>query len=126
MVVRESPTAQIGQTLERRNIRSLYNRSECEKDATGNEASDYLVVGPDWKGETPSGIKKVFRSTTQFSLAGYRTQLFNPDDMPKVMKIQAGYKVQPFSRYLNQSVPPAAPAVCFPKINAENGQQQVL
>ena len=35
--------------------------------------------GPDWKGETPAGIKKVFRSSTQFSLAAYRTQLFNPD-----------------------------------------------
>jgi hypothetical protein len=44
------------------------------------------VVGPDWKGETPQGIKKVFRSTTQFSLAGYRTQLFNPEDMPNVIK----------------------------------------
>src|ERR1700730_8499829 len=42
--------------------------------ATGPEAGDYLVAGPDWKGETPPGIKKVFRSTTQFSLAAYRTQ----------------------------------------------------
>ena len=32
----------------------------------------------------PPGIKKVFRSTTQFSLAVYRTQLFNPEDMPNV------------------------------------------
>src|SRR5206468_6930647 len=63
--------------------------------ATGNEAGDYMVVGPDWKGATPSGIKKVFRSSTQFSIAGYRTQLFNAVDMPNVVKIQAGYKVQP-------------------------------
>jgi hypothetical protein len=27
---------------------------------------------------TPAGIKKVFSSTTPFSLVGYRTQLFNP------------------------------------------------
>ena len=32
---------------------------------------DYMVVGPDWKGETPAGIKQVFRSSTQFSLAIY-------------------------------------------------------
>jgi hypothetical protein len=25
---------------------------------TGTEAGDYMVVGPDWKGETPPGIKK--------------------------------------------------------------------
>jgi hypothetical protein len=41
------------------------------------------------------GIKKVFRSSTQFSVAGYRTQLFNAADMPNVVKVQAGYKVQP-------------------------------
>jgi len=86
--------------------------------ATGPEAGDYLVVGPDWKGETPAGIKKVFRSFTQFSLAAYRTQLFNPEDMPDVVKIQAGYKVQTLSAYLKQPAPPAAPVINFPKINA--------
>ncbi len=35
----------------------------------GTEAGDYMVVGPNWKGETPVGIKKVFRSSTQFSVA---------------------------------------------------------
>src|ERR1700735_1967156 len=42
--------------------------------ATGNDAGDYMVVGADGDGTTPPGIKKVFQSTTQFSLAGYRTQ----------------------------------------------------
>jgi hypothetical protein len=68
--------------------------------ATGNEAGDYMVIGPDWNGETPPGIKKVFRSTTQFSLAAFRTQLFNPADMPNVVKVQAGYKGQPLAKYL--------------------------
>jgi len=49
----------------------------------------------------------------------YRTQLFNPEDMPNVVKIQAGYKVQPLSQYLKQPAPPAAPTVNFPKINKE-------
>ena len=87
--------------------------------ATGSEAGDYMVVGPDWKGEPPAGIKKVFRSTTQFAVAGYRTQLFNPADMPNVVKVQAGYKAQPLSAYLKQPAPPAAPAVNFPKIDKE-------
>src|SRR5205814_7514546 len=39
--------------------------------------------------------------------------------LPNVVKIQAGYKVQPLSKYLNQPAPPAAPAVNFPKINKE-------
>ena len=86
--------------------------------ATGNEAGDYMVAGPDWNGATPSGIKKVFRSTTQFSVAGYRTQLFDPADMDNVKKVQAGYKVQTLSAYLKQPAP-AAPAINFPKINKE-------
>ena len=33
----------------------------------GNDAGNYLVVGPNWNGEKPAGIKEVFHSTTQFS-----------------------------------------------------------
>jgi hypothetical protein len=87
--------------------------------ATGSEAGDYMVVGPEWKGETPTGIKKVFRSGTQLSVAGYRTQLFSPDDLDNVKKVQAGYKVQTLSAYLKQPAPPAAPALDFPKIDKE-------
>jgi hypothetical protein len=98
---------------------NTYNYGYIGSRATGSEAGDYMVAGPDWKGQTPAGIKKVFRSTTQFSVAGYRTQLLNPADMPNVVKIQAGYKAQPLSAYLKQSAPAAAPAVDFPKINKE-------
>src|SRR5271169_356688 len=98
---------------------NTYNYGYIGSRATGNEAGDYLVVGPDWKGEAPAGIKKVFRSTTQFSLAAYRTQLFNASDMPNVVKVQAGYKVQPLSAYLKQPAPPPAPPVNFPKVDKE-------
>ncbi len=76
-------------------------------------AGDHLVVGPDWKGGTPTGIKKVFQSTTPFTLALFRTQLFNPGDMSNVEKIQAGYKAQPLSAFLKQPAPPAAPKIDF-------------
>jgi hypothetical protein len=87
--------------------------------ATGPEAGDYMVAGPDWKGETPPGIKKVFNSTTEFSMVIFRTQLFNPTDMPNVIKIQEGYKMQPLSAFLKQPAPSAAPAINFPKIDKE-------
>ncbi len=98
---------------------NTFNYGYIGSRATGNDPGDYMVVGPDWKGETPAGIKKTFRSSTQFSLAAYRTQLFNPEDMPNVVKIQAGYKAQPLSSYLKQPAPPAAPVINFPKINKE-------
>ena len=98
---------------------NTFNYGYIGSRATGNEAGDYMVVGPDWKGETPAGIKKVFRSSTQFSDAAYRTQLFNAQDMANVEKVQAGYRVQPLSAYLKQPAPQAAPAVNFPRIDKE-------
>ena len=98
---------------------NTYNYGYIGTRATGSEAGDYMVVGPDWKGTTLPGIKKIFRSSTQLSLAGYRTQLFNAADLPNVVKVQAGYKVQPLSAYLKQPAPAAAPAINFPKIDKE-------
>ena len=98
---------------------NTFNYGYIGSRATGNEAGDYLVVGPRWKGETPPGIKKVFHSTTDFSLAAYRTQLFDPSDMPNVIKVQDGYKVQPLSAFLKQPAPAAAPAIIWPKIDKE-------
>jgi hypothetical protein len=99
---------------------NTYNYGYIGSRATGSEAGDYMVVGPDWKGATPPGIKKVFRSSTQFSLAGYRTQLFSADDLDGVKKVQAGYKAQTLSDYLKQpTTTAAATAIDFPKINTE-------
>jgi hypothetical protein len=92
---------------------NTYNFGYIGTRATGTEAGDYLVVGPDWKGEKPTGIKKVFRSTTPFVFANFRTQLFNPGDMPNVETIQAGYKAQPLSAFLKQPAPAAAPKIEF-------------
>jgi hypothetical protein len=98
---------------------STYNYAYIGSRATGNDAGDYLVVGPSWKGETPAGIKKVFQSGSDYSLAIFRTQLFNPADMPNVIKVQDGYKAQPLSAYLKQPAPPAAPAVTWPAFSKD-------
>jgi hypothetical protein len=92
---------------------NTYNYGYIGSRATGSDPGDYLVVGPDWKGETPPGIKKVFSSTTPFSFSVIRTQLFNPEDMPNVEKVQAGYKAQPLSAFLKQPAPPAAAKIDF-------------
>jgi hypothetical protein len=92
---------------------NTYNFGYIGSRATGNGPGNYLVVGPDWKGSTPPGINKVFHSTTPFPIAGYRTQLFGPKDMPNVMKVQSGYNVQPLSAFLKQPAPPASPVVNF-------------
>ncbi len=98
---------------------NTFNYGYIGSRATGSEAGDYMVVGPNWQGATPPGIKKVFQSTTQFSAAAYRTQLFNAADMPNVEKVQAGYRVQALSAYLKQPATTAATAIDFPKIDKE-------
>ena len=98
---------------------NTYNYGYIGTRATGSEAGDYMVVAPDWKGATPPGIKKLFRSSAQFSLAIYRTQLFGADDLDNVKKVQAGYKVQTLSAYLKQPTTTAAATIDFPKIDKE-------
>jgi hypothetical protein len=82
---------------------------------TGNDGGSFLVAGPGWNGEAPKGVKKVFKSETEFVFPGYRTQLFSPDDLDNVKKIQAGYKIEPLSAFLGQPAPAAAPAIDFIK-----------
>ncbi len=99
---------------------NTYNYGYIGTRTTGTDAGDYMVTGPGWGGATtPAGIKKVFRSSTQFSIAIFRTQLFDAGDLDNIKKVQAGYHAQPLSAYLKRSAPQAAPAVSFPKITKE-------
>ncbi len=98
---------------------NTFNYGYIGSRATGTEAGSYLVVGPGWKGEAPADIKKVFQSTTDFSLAVFRTQLFDAGDMDNVIKVQSGYKVEPLSAFLKKPAPPTAPAVQWPKADKE-------
>ncbi|KQV41792.1 MULTISPECIES: DUF1254 domain-containing protein [unclassified Rhizobium] len=66
---------------------------------TGNDGGTYMIAGPNWKGDDPKGVTKVIRSETDFVNVIGRTQLFNPDDLENVKKIQAGYKLQSLSEF---------------------------
>jgi hypothetical protein len=81
--------------------------------ATGNDGGSFLIVGPNWTGEPPSGVTKVIRSETELVLGIYRTQLFHPGDLDNVKNVQAGYKARPLSEFLGQAAPTAAPPIDF-------------
>ena len=98
---------------------NTYNVGYIGSRATGQGAGSWMVVGPGWQGQAPAGIKGVIRSTTWFALAAFRTQLFGPDDLPGVVAVQRGYKVEPLSTFLRQPAPPAAPEIRWPRINAD-------
>ncbi|MEF8701102.1 MAG: DUF1254 domain-containing protein [Candidatus Accumulibacter sp. UW20] len=98
---------------------STFNYAYIGTRATGTEAGDYLIVGPHWQGAAPPGIKKVLQSGSDYSLAIFRTQLFDSADMSNVIKVQDGYKALPLSAYLKQPAPPVPPAVNWPKFDKD-------
>ena len=81
---------------------------------TGNGGGRFMVAGPNWKGEKPAGVDRIYRCETQFAFALYRTQLVNPADIVNVKAVQAGYKVETLSQLLGAPAPVAAPALAFP------------
>ncbi len=83
--------------------------------STGNEAGNFMMVGPQWKGEILPGFKKVFRVETQIIVILGRTQLNGADDVESVKEIQAGFKLTPLSAFEKTTPPPAPPALDFPK-----------
>ena len=91
--------------------------------ATGNKAGQYLIAGPNWKGDVPAGISKVIRCETEFAQAIYRTQLRGPDDVENVKNIQSHYTVKTLSEFLSQPKPNPAAAVDFPA--PESGAEPV-
>ena len=82
---------------------------------TGHDAGNYLLAGPQWQGEQPDGVKAVIRSETQLAWVLFRTQLFNPDDIEGVKRVQSGYKVQTLSSFLGRPAPSALPPIDFVK-----------
>ena len=60
-------------------------------------------------------------------LAIFRTQLFDPDDMPNVEKVQAGYKAQPLSAFLEAAGPGGrARRSTFRRSTTDGDQGQLL
>lgn len=84
---------------------------------TGNGAGCFAVAGPSWAGTMPAGIDTVFTSETEFALATYRTQLFDPSDIGNVKAIQAKYDARTLSVYLGSPRPKPTPAVNWPRID---------
>ncbi len=92
-----------------------YNFAYVGSRATGSGAGHYLFAGPNWHGETPKGIDKVFRSETDLILTLGRTALNGASDVRNVQAIQKQYKLTPLSAFEHTAAPPPAAKVTFPK-----------
>ncbi|WP_113921997.1 DUF1254 domain-containing protein [Cognataquiflexum aquatile] len=93
---------------------------------TGNKGGKYLIAGPDWKGEAPVGFDEVIRSETNMVMALIRTQLFEPDDIDNVIKIQSGYELMPLSAYQKQAAPAQPAAITWVKPLSSEEQKSNL
>ncbi|MGR9088706.1 MAG: DUF1254 domain-containing protein, partial [Gammaproteobacteria bacterium] len=72
---------------------------------TGNGAQTFAIVGPDWKGHLPKGVKE-YRSPTGQGLLIGRTQTNGTADYEAVRKFQDGMKAVPLSAYGKKYRPP--------------------
>ena len=67
--------------------------------ATGTKAGNYAIIGPDWKGNLPEGVKPLPSSRTPYALIVGRTLIYGQEDLPNVRKIQDQYKLTPLSQW---------------------------
>jgi hypothetical protein len=66
----------------------------------GTTPGFYLLVGPDWHGEVPKGITKVFRSTTNTGFAAPRIFMDDtPEDKQAIQGVLQQVMMYPLSEY---------------------------
>ena len=68
------------------------------KRTAGTKAGQFAIVGPNWKGELPEGVKEL-RSPTNTAMIAGRTQADGPADYEAVNAIQREYKLTPLSAF---------------------------
>ncbi|MEK6481054.1 DUF1254 domain-containing protein [Catalinimonas sp. 4WD22] len=85
--------------------------------STGIEASNYLIAGSQWQGDKPPEVDSVFRCESDYFLVIIRTQLFGPDDLENVEKLQEQYVFQPLSAFTNTQAPQKQPQIDWPVWN---------
>jgi hypothetical protein len=72
----------------------------------GGEGGNFALVGPNWKGELPDGLKE-YRVDTNLCMIGGRTYTAGKADYDAVHKIQDQYKLTPLSKWGTDYTPPA-------------------
>ena len=75
------------------------------KRTTGTKAGNFAIVGPNWKGTLPKGVKEL-KSPTNTALIAGRTQANGPADYKVVNALQKQYKLTPLSAFGKPYTPP--------------------
>jgi hypothetical protein len=95
--------------------------------ATGDQAGRYLIAGPDWKGNVPSGFNGVIRSPSRLVFLLGRTEVKGEKDQKEAARIMMSYALQPLSRVMNNEAPAAPPTLQLPAYpDTKQGSAQAL
>jgi hypothetical protein len=73
--------------------------------ATGSDGGTYLVAGPDWNGQVPQGMTKIW-SPTNLAWIIQRTLVKGPADIPNVHAIQDKTSMKPLSAFQGKAAKP--------------------
>ncbi|MDH7785643.1 hypothetical protein QBD01_001661 [Ochrobactrum sp. 19YEA23] len=66
----------------------------------GTTPGFYLLVGPDWEGEVPQGITRVFRASSKTGLAAPRIAMDDtPEDKRAIQDVLTGIVMYPLANY---------------------------
>ncbi len=89
--------------------------------ATGSTGGTYLLAGPEWNGQVPEGMTKIW-SPTNVAYLMNRIIVKGPSDLPNVHAIQDKIIVKPLSVFLgrNASVPPTITTTNTTQANASS------
>jgi hypothetical protein len=64
---------------------------------TGSRPGHFALIGPDWEGELPEGVKATERAPTPWILCLGRTLVDGAEDVPEVAALQQQYSLTPLS-----------------------------
>lgn len=82
--------------------------------ATGTEAGDYLLVGPDWNGTAPEGITDVLQFETDIVGTLTRTAWTGEGDRAGLVAQQRQYRIRPLSEFTGAKAAAPGPEMQFP------------
>jgi hypothetical protein len=65
--------------------------------ATGTQAGDYLITGPDWKGQVPSGMKQISSPNNSVLVIG-RILVYSDSDLPTAYGLAKQIQLMPLQQ----------------------------
>jgi hypothetical protein len=81
---------------------------------TGNQASETVLVGPDFQGYLPAArFDGIITTRGQFVIMMGRTVVFDPKDLSPAHAVQDGIRMRPLSQFLGSELPQEVEPVDF-------------